>query len=332
MEFCSNFNFKIEKLVDVIKQRNVQRLYIQLPEGFQQCIKFIIDNIRRLLDRDIEIFISANPSYGSCLVDEYGARTVSADLIIHFGHTPYPYYTYNSEVLFIPVEYTGIDKLRILKIIENLNLKECDKICLATSAQHATVVESICTSIERCKCIYRDIIMGCRPVPSNDCSLLIVVSGGRFHCIAQALFEYGKNGFQSLSKILCLDPYNYNLWSPVKDVEKILKVRMWKMFQAISAKRWLIIDGFYGQHREDIVARLAELLKTNGKEYYIVKALKLDREFLINIEAGRNFDAVVVASCPYLAFDFTDLDKPVLTVGEAYSVLHGDINRYAYPW
>ncbi|MCS7110766.1 MAG: 2-(3-amino-3-carboxypropyl)histidine synthase subunit 1/2 [Ignisphaera sp.] len=332
MEFCESFDFEIEKIVDTIRSRDVRRIYIQLPEGFQRCTRFITDRIRVLLGRDVEVFISANPSYGSCLVDEYGAKSVNAQLIVHFGHTPYPYQAYNADVLFIPVEYTGADLSRILGAIGSLCLEENVKLCLAASPQHINLVKSICSAIERCKCTFRGVVMGCYPVASENCDVLVVVSGGKFHCITQALFEYRKGFSSSSSKILCLDPYSYSLWDPSKEAEKMVKIRMWKIFQAANAKRWLIIDGFYGQNRENLLVQLTKLLGASNREYHILKALKLDRETLINVGADSNFDAIVVTSCPYLVFDFNDFDKPILTIGEAFAVLNGDTNRYVYPW
>uniref|UniRef100_A0A7C5XNJ5 2-(3-amino-3-carboxypropyl)histidine synthase n=1 Tax=Ignisphaera aggregans TaxID=334771 RepID=A0A7C5XNJ5_9CREN len=329
MEFCNEFDFEIEKVVKAIKTNDVRKVYIQSSEGFQRCLKLVIDRIRDLLDREIEIFISANPSYGSCLVDEFGAKDINADLIIHFGHTPYPNYSYSVKTLFIPVEYIQVNYVKLLEAIENLCQDDSHKICLATTPQHISMAKSICDNIKKCRCIYKGIILGCYPVVSEGCNELIVISGGKFHCIVQSLFEssYGKQ-----TKILCLDPYNYNLWDPTKDVEKILRVRMWKMHQAIDAKNWLIIDGFYGQHREKLLSQLTEMFKVHNKYFTIVKVLKLDRDFLINMEANKNFDAIVIVSCPYLAFDFADFDKPVLTVGETFAILNNDINRYIYPW
>lgn len=332
MSFCESFNFEVEKIVDVIRSRDLKRIYIQLPEGLQQCAKFIVDRIRMLLDGNVEIFISANPSYGSCLVDEYGARAVDAQLIVHFGHTPYPHHKYSVDVLFIPVEYVEVDRSRILEAVKSLCHRDGDKLCLATTPQHISLARSVCSAIEECGCVFRGIIMGCLPVSSEDCSMLVVIGGGRFHCIAQALSEYRRNSTTISPKILCLDPYSYSLWDPSREVEKIVRIRMWKVFQAINSKRWLIVDGFYGQSREDLLAQLTGLLRAGGKEYYVVKVLKLDREVLANIDVGNNFDAIVVASCPYLAFDFSDFEKPILTIGEALMILSGDISRYVYPW
>ncbi len=332
MEFCNNFDFEIEKIVNTIRSRDIRKLYIQLPEGFQRCIRFIIDRIKQLLDRDVEIVVSANPSYGSCLIDEYGAKSINADLIVHFGHTPYPHYTHDIEVLFIPVEYTGVDKSRLLKVVKDLCSEKQGRLCIAASPQHISIARFICNTIEKCECEYKGVAMGCYPVAHENCDTFIIISGGKFHCIAQALSGYSRNIANTPSKILCLDPYTYSLWDPVKDVEKIIKIRMWKIYQAIDAKRWLIVDGFYGQHRKALLTQLIKLLKSNNKEYYILKALKLDRETLINLEADKNFDVIVIASCPYLAFDFKDFSKPILTVGEALAILHGNLNRYVYPW
>lgn len=38
-------------------------------------------------NKDIGLFVMADTTYGSCCVDEVGASRISADCVIHYGHT-----------------------------------------------------------------------------------------------------------------------------------------------------------------------------------------------------------------------------------------------------
>lgn len=38
-------------------------------------------------DKDVRLFVLADTTFGSCCVDEVGASHISADCVIHYGHT-----------------------------------------------------------------------------------------------------------------------------------------------------------------------------------------------------------------------------------------------------
>jgi 2-(3-amino-3-carboxypropyl)histidine synthase len=325
MSVCSEHDFELEYVAQVVESHNVKKILVQLPEGFKQCFNYIVEKLREYLSREVEVVLSLNPSYGPCLVDEYSAEELKTDLIIHFGHTEYPFYNPSVKTLFIPVEFVNIDLEKIMSILTNLCSQD-KKLCLLSSSQHIKLCNRLTSLSSKCRIVYKGVVYGCTKAGTEECDVLVVVGGGRFLCISQYLMYLRK----SSSTVLCLDPYSYTLWNPKEDVEKILRIRIWKMYNSLNRRRWLIISGFYGQAREKLVNTLVEELKRKNFEVAIAKVLKIDRETLINI--SNSFDVVVIASCPYLAFDFQDLDIPILTIGEAFAVLNNDIDRYRYPW
>ena len=326
--FCRNYDFEIDKIVDFVKNIGARRVLLQLPEGLQLCAPMIIKAIKEKLD-NVEVYLSQNPSYGACLLDEYSAYELEADAIIHVGHVEYPYYKPRKPTLFVKASYIAIDRSRLKAILNEVcMLRSSIKICIGTTAQHIDVVKDVVKDLSSCKVTRYGIVLGCIPLNIDECDVIVVIAGGRFHCISQALYTISSN---RAVDVLCIDPYTYNAWSPSKDVERIVRIRMWKVREAFDARKWLIIDGFYGQHRPHLVQVLAAKLRNLGREYVISKALRIDRELLDNIGA-QNFDAIVIVACPHVAFDLYDYVKPVLTVGEALMALNGDVSRYIYPW
>ncbi|ADM27862.1 diphthamide biosynthesis protein [Ignisphaera aggregans DSM 17230] len=329
MDFCKYYDFEYEEIHRYLANKNIGRVLLQFPEGLQPCIDNVVDELKRRFP-DIEFYISTNPSYGSCLVDEYSAREIGAQLIIHFGHYEYPGYRPSIDVLYIGVKRLNIDIQTIGRILDDIcGEKNISKLCLATTAQHIKDIYMVIDRVERCKIFIKGTIYGCIPLNPDNCDAIVIISGGKFHCISQSLALLSMN---PKPRIFCIDPYIQSVIDPEPEVEKILRTRMWKMFQASNAKKWLIVTGFYGQYRENIVKKLVEKLKSLGKEYRVVKSLRFDREILANIDAEHNYDAIVVTSCPYIAFDLKDYGKPVLTVGEAFMVLENNFSSYRYPW
>ncbi|MEM0026408.1 MAG: 2-(3-amino-3-carboxypropyl)histidine synthase subunit 1/2 [Ignisphaera sp.] len=329
MSFCNDYDFEIEDIIKFIEDNKAKKILLQMPEGLQVCSSLIVDSLKTKLGSSVEIYLSLNPSYGSCLVDEYSASELGVDAIIHIGHVEYPLYKPRKPTLFIRGGYKKINKEKVREMLMNICCKYSQPICILTTAQHVKELNDIVSSVDTCNLLFKGVILGCMPIETNECSVDIIVAGGKFHCITQALNNYSKYGH---SKTVCIDPYTNAFWKPEKEVEKILRIRLWKVREAFEARKWLIIDGFYGQHRQHIIDLLVDEIKRRGADYLVVKALKIDRSLLDNIYANESFDAVIVVACPHIAFDLMDYSKPVLTVGEALMALHKDITRYRYPW
>jgi len=324
--FCEDYDFELKRVASIITATKARRILIQLPEGLQRCVDMVVSELRKYVEDDTSILVSLNPSYGACLVDEYTADSVKADLIIHFGHLEYPYYKPRKRTVFIPVEYRGTNRDKILNMVMNLCTSQTNKVCLVTTAQHIKLVNDIVLNLARhCNVEFQGTVLGCKPVDTRGCEKTVVIAGGKFHCITQALYAINND-------VLCLDPYTYSLWNPKKDVARILRVRYWKMYSAKDAKKWLLIDGMYGQSRPEVLHRIAELLRKQGRSYVVAKVLRLDEHVLQNIGI-ENFDAVVVLSCPRIAIDDLEhIEVPVLTPGEALMLLEGKLEEYRYPW
>ncbi|MEM1644544.1 MAG: 2-(3-amino-3-carboxypropyl)histidine synthase subunit 1/2 [Ignisphaera sp.] len=326
MSICSEHDFKLDLLAQELKKIKARKILMQLPEGFRVCIDLITRKLREYVGEDLEVLYSLNPAYGPCLVDEHSAEEVNADVIIHFGHAEYPFYRPSIRVMFIPVEFQAVDIDKVRSLL-NLVCKDNTKVCLVSTSQHIRLCKRLEEISNKCQIVYKGVVYGCTTSDIENCDTLVVVAGGRFNCLSQylALLKRDHN-----LTIYCLDPYINILWNPAEEIRKILSVRMWKIYNAFGKRRWLIITGFYGQSRDELTKLLVNKLKERGFEVFVSRVLKIDRELLINLRSS--FDVVVIASCPYLAFDFYDLDIPVLTVGEAFMVINGDTSRYIYPW
>lgn len=325
MDICRVHDFELEYIAQKIKELNAKIVLIQLPNGFQRCYSLVEQRLKEYITRDLTIILSLNPSYGPCLVDEITAKDVNADIVIHFGHTEYPLYKPSTRVIYVPVEYIDMDIIRIESLLNSI-CENNKKICVASTSQHIKLCKNICIS-GVCNYIYKGVIYGCIPANADNCDMLVVVAGGKFSCISQYLALSSR--YKDLA-IYCLDPYSYTLWKPDNEAFKLMKTRMWKLSEAIGKKKWLIITGFYGQKREEIINKLVDRLRSRGLYVSIARVLKLDRDTIINL--GKDFDVIVIGSCPYLAFDLYDIEQPILTIGEAFMTLDDISNRYVYPW
>ncbi|CED83502.1 Diphthamide biosynthesis protein [Phaffia rhodozyma] len=81
----SNYNFEIHKTIHQMRRDNVQAVALQMPEGLMIYGCLIGDILER--------FTSAHPilladvTYGACCIDDFTARSLGADMIVHYGHS-----------------------------------------------------------------------------------------------------------------------------------------------------------------------------------------------------------------------------------------------------
>ncbi|SCV69855.1 BQ2448_1249 [Microbotryum intermedium] len=87
-EFESLYDaYEIETTVHQIMGGGFQRIALQFPDELLHDSVQIYHLLRARLEAQIELYVLADTTYGSCCVDEVAAQHVDADLIVHYGHT-----------------------------------------------------------------------------------------------------------------------------------------------------------------------------------------------------------------------------------------------------
>ncbi|RLG88959.1 MAG: diphthamide biosynthesis enzyme Dph2 [Thermoprotei archaeon] len=321
------YDFELGSIINFLKSKNAKSILIQLPDGLKHYFPYISSELKKRVP-ELKIYLSGHPTYGPCTVDEESAKELGVDIIIHFGHLEYPFYTPKYETIFIPAK----SKLRIgqeplLKLKEILEEKSCKSVAISSPAQHLNILSSIALELKSYGFdvnIAKQPILGCyyNPALSYEVDAHIVVAGGAFHAIGMWL--------ASQKPTIRVDPYESRVEDITFTAMSILKKRLWRIHMAMDSYKWAIIDGAKGQSRTNIVKKLEEQLLEKGLEYIVVKANRIDAELLRNL--GTSIDAYIITACPRIAIDdLSDFEKPVLAPGEAYYAL-GMKKRYVFPW
>ncbi|XP_016468756.1 uncharacterized protein LOC107791245 isoform X2 [Nicotiana tabacum] len=81
-----NYNFEIHKCVWRVRTSGAKRVALQFPEGLLMY-SLIISDILSTFTSAAHCFILGDVTYGACCVDDLSAAALSADLLIHFGHS-----------------------------------------------------------------------------------------------------------------------------------------------------------------------------------------------------------------------------------------------------
>eukprot|EP00300_Choanocystis_sp_HF-7_P003200 c12430_g1_i2.p1 GENE.c12430_g1_i2~~c12430_g1_i2.p1 ORF type:complete len:343 (+),score=69.23 c12430_g1_i2:30-1058(+) len=115
-----NYNFEIHKTVWRIKQSEAKRVALQFPEGLLMYACVIADIIER--HAQVETIVMGDVTYGACCVDDFTARALHADFLIHYGHSCLvPISVTSLKTLYVFVDI-GLDVSHLVATVsQNLN-------------------------------------------------------------------------------------------------------------------------------------------------------------------------------------------------------------------
>ncbi|WWC72476.1 diphthamide biosynthesis protein 1 [Kwoniella pini CBS 10737] len=80
-----NYNFEIHKTIHHIRRDGVKSVALQMPEGLMMygcAIADIIETFTGALP-----MLLADVTYGACCIDDYTAKEMGAEMIVHYGHS-----------------------------------------------------------------------------------------------------------------------------------------------------------------------------------------------------------------------------------------------------
>ena len=81
----SNYNFEIHKSIWRVRNAGAKCVALQFPEGLLLYACVIADILEAFTDA--EMLIMGDVTYGACCVDDFTARSLGADFMIHYGHS-----------------------------------------------------------------------------------------------------------------------------------------------------------------------------------------------------------------------------------------------------
>lgn len=197
----SNYNFEMHKTIWRIREMKAKRVALQMPEGLLMFSLVISDIIEKFTDADTVIM--GDITYGACCIDDFTAKALGADLLVHYGHS-----------CLIPIDQTeGIKVLYIFVDIkiDALHFIESVKKNLAfvSTIQFLSMVHSAAkelrdagynATVPQSKPLSPGEVLGCTaPRIAADHSI-IYLGDGRFHLEAAMIANPSLDAFK-------YDPY-----------------------------------------------------------------------------------------------------------------------------
>lgn len=186
--FPNNYDFELHKTVWRILQLKAKRVAIQLPEGLSMFAVRISDVLEAATG--VDVVILADVTYGACCVDDFTAKALNVDLLVHYGHSCLiPVDTMqNIEFLYVFVNIQ-IDVAHVEDTI-CFNFTTNQKLAFVSTIQFITALHDVASRlrvkgydclIPQRKPLSPGEILGCT-APTVPVDYIIVYLGdGRFH-------------------------------------------------------------------------------------------------------------------------------------------------------
>ncbi|KAL7166743.1 hypothetical protein ACSBR2_037422 [Camellia fascicularis] len=330
----SNYNFEVHKSIYRVLSTNSKRIALQFPEGLLMY-SLVLSDIFTSFAAVESCFILGDVTYGACCVDDLSAAALSADLLIHYGHSCLVPIDNTS----IPCLYVFVDiKIDVNRLIETIKLNFDSfihkQIVLAGTIQFANAIRAAKPELEtlgfrvlvpQSKPLSAGEVLGCT-APSivkkttgfNDDEIVIVfVADGRFHLEAFMIANPKIRAFR-------YDPYIGSLFLEEYDHKGMKESRRNAIVKAREAKNWGIVMGTLGrQGNPRILDRLVKKMREKGLAWTVVLMSELSPMRIALF--GDWVDAWIQIACPRLSIDWGDaFAKPLLTPFEAEICL-GDL-------
>ncbi|KAJ8919817.1 hypothetical protein NQ315_006346 [Exocentrus adspersus] len=320
----NNYNFEVHKTIFRIKQLKAGTVALQMPEGLLLFATTLADIIKQFTEA--EVVIMGDVTYGACCIDDFTAKALGVELLVHYGHS-----------CLVPIDQTsGIKMLYIFVDIKiepvhfiesiKMNFEPNTKLLLVSTIQFVSTIQT-------CQRVLQDMgysnvivpqskplspgeILGCT-APTVTCADAIVYLGdGQFHLEAVMIANPKAQAYK-------YDPYSRCLSKEQYDHEEMRQVRERSITDAQAAKNFGVIMGTLGrQGSPKVVEYLRRRLEEVGKTAVIIL---LSEIFPSKLDLFTKLEAFVQIACPRLSIDWgTAFTKPLLNPYEA-AVVTSDI-------
>jgi 2-(3-amino-3-carboxypropyl)histidine synthase len=326
----SRYDLELDKVVHEVKRKKCKRIVIQMPDGLMAHALMVSAQISQATG--VETIISLDTCYGACDLATQAASRLGADLIVHYGHSPW---MTKSSIPTLYIEaFSSADVSPLLpKTIAFL--KGGKRIGLLSTVQYIHELGKTEEFLKKKgfevfigkasgRVSHAGQVLGCdyssATSISNKVDKFLLIGAGEFHSIGIAL--------ETRKECIVVDEYSGSVFTTKELLQRFLRSRYACIIEARNANRFGVIIGLkYGQLNLSEAQRARKKLMDSGRTVTMFCVDDLDPERLNYIDG---IEAFVVVACPRIAIDDAPrLKKPTLTP-EELNVMLSDESLQSY--
>lgn len=322
----SNYSFEVPKTIHRIRSLGAKRVALQMPEGLLLFATTISDILTEFCP-GIETLIMGDVTYGACCIDDYTARAMGCDLLVHYAHSCLiPVDVTKIKTLYVFVDIS-IDTTHLLSTLEH-NFSPGKTIAMVGTIQFNATIHGVKSTLEKAgfKVIVPQIaplskgeILGCTS-PNLDAyaadspvDLILYLGDGRFHLESIMIHNPTVPAYR-------YDPYSRKLTHEVYEHVEMQDLRRGAIKTAKAARKWGLILGSLGrQGNPHTMALIEGKLEARGVPFI---NLLLSEIFPGKLAMMGDVECWVQVACPRLSIDWGyAFPRPLLTPYEALIAL-----------
>ena len=262
-------------------------------------------------------------TYGACCIDDYTARALGCDLLVHYAHSCLiPVDVTKIKTLYVFVDIS-IDVQHLLATIER-NFTSGKTIAVVGTIQFNATLHGTKLALQKAGFkvlipqitpLSRGEILGCTSPRLDDgaADIILYLGDGRFHLESAMIHNPQLPAFR-------YDPYARRLTRETYDHKEMHDLRHDAITQARKAKKWGLILGSLGrQGNPHTMLMIEKLLQERGITWI---NLLLSEIFPGKLAMMSDVECWVQIACPRLSIDWGyAFPRPLLTPYEALVVL-----------
>ena len=327
----ANYNFEIPKTIWRLRQAGAKVAALQFPEGLLMYACIISDILERFAG--VRTIVMGDVTYGACCVDDFSARALGADFMVHYGHSCLvPIDVSEIGMLYVFVDI-AIDTEHLVATMQR-NFKRDDRLVVAGTIQFAGAMQAAkaalrshfsSVTVPQARPLSRGEVLGCTsPHFGDDTDAVVFVADGRFHLESMMIQNPQVPAFYKY------DPYSKRLTRESYAHGEMHALRREAIAKATRAKKFGLILGTLGrQGNPNVLERIEDVLQARGIPYVVVL---LSEIFPGKLALFEDVDAWVQVACPRLSIDWGyAFPAPLLSSYELHVAL-GDAEWQAvYP-
>ena len=317
-----NYSFELHKTIHRIRTSGSKKVALQFPEGLLIFATTISDILTRFCP-GIDTLIMGDVTYGACCIDDYTARALGCDLLVHYAHSCLiPVDVTKIKTLYVFVDI-GIDTNHLLATLER-NFQPGKILAMVGTIQFNATLHTVKPVLERAgfKVLIPQIaplskgeILGCTsPQLSKDqADLILYLGDGRFHLESAMIHNPTLPAYR-------YDPYSRKLTRETYEHEEMQDLRRQAIQSAWKAKKWGLILGSLGRQGNPHTMSMIENI-LNERNIPFINVL-LSEIFPGKLAMMGDVECWVQIACPRLSIDWGyAFQRPLLTPYEALVAL-----------
>lgn len=337
-----NYSFEIPKTIHRVRRSGAKKVALQFPEGLLMFATTISDIVTRFCD-GVETLIMGDVTYGACCIDDYTARALGCDFLVHYAHSCLiPMDVTKIQTLYVFVDI-AIDTAHLLATLER-NFARGTTMAAVGTIQFNGALHAVKPALERAGFtvlipqvapLSKGEILGCTAprlpaaAAAGAVDLLLYLGDGRFHLESAMIHNPHLPAYR-------YDPYSRKLTVERYDHVEMQQLRRDAIADARRAKKWGLILGALGRQGNPHTMTMIEA-HLRARAIPFVNLL-LSEIFPGKLALMRDVECWVQIACPRLSIDWGyAFPRPLLTPYEALVALGqtkewwGDGNDGVYP-